>query len=226
MMVDQPKRNKAVNDAVANIPQPADGKSLTPDDVRPMLEQMVKEAVSHIPVPRVHGGFITVNLRAGAAVTDGIVAVVVDDGFVAVDQNTDGIRIGNRHTAFVIHFGAVAGDINTVTAAADVQCTVLIHHRVITCDFGTCRALTINGGVTVIVHGGFITVNLCAGAAVADGVVAVIVDDGFITVDQNTDGIRIGNRHTRLLYQSTHVSVASSTSARFFQLLRCITSAL
>ncbi len=31
---------------------PADGKSLTPDDVRPMLEQMVKEAVSHIPVPR------------------------------------------------------------------------------------------------------------------------------------------------------------------------------
>ncbi|HEF1030814.1 TPA: phage portal protein, partial [Escherichia coli] len=43
---------KAVNDAVANIPQPADGKSLTPDDVRPMLEQMVKEAVSHIPVPR------------------------------------------------------------------------------------------------------------------------------------------------------------------------------
>ncbi|ENR0608591.1 phage portal protein, partial [Escherichia coli] len=43
---------KAVNDAVANIPQPADGKSLTPDDVRPMLEQMVKEAVSHIPAPR------------------------------------------------------------------------------------------------------------------------------------------------------------------------------
>ncbi len=41
-----------MNDAVANIPQPADGKSLTPDDVRPMLEQMVKEAVSHIPVPR------------------------------------------------------------------------------------------------------------------------------------------------------------------------------
>ncbi|EEX4328854.1 phage portal protein, partial [Escherichia coli] len=39
-------------DAVANIPVPADGKSITPDDVRPMLEQMVKEAVSHIPVPR------------------------------------------------------------------------------------------------------------------------------------------------------------------------------
>nr|WP_168699713.1 hypothetical protein [Escherichia coli] len=34
-----------MNDAVANIPVPADGKSITPDDVRPMLEQMVKEAV-------------------------------------------------------------------------------------------------------------------------------------------------------------------------------------
>ncbi len=42
---------QAVNDAVANIPVPADGKSITPDDVRPMLEQMVKEAVSHIPAP-------------------------------------------------------------------------------------------------------------------------------------------------------------------------------
>ncbi|EES6015601.1 hypothetical protein EY572_005158, partial [Escherichia coli] len=36
----------------AKIPVPADGKSITPDDVHPMLEQMVKEAVSHIPVPR------------------------------------------------------------------------------------------------------------------------------------------------------------------------------
>ncbi|HBA5001603.1 TPA: phage portal protein, partial [Escherichia coli] len=43
---------QAVNDAVAKIPVPADGKSITPDDVRPMLEQMVKEAVSHIPAPR------------------------------------------------------------------------------------------------------------------------------------------------------------------------------
>ncbi|EIP17306.1 putative portal domain protein, partial [Escherichia coli O157:H7 str. TW14313] len=41
-----------MNDAVAKIPVPVDGKSITPDDVHPMLEQMVKEAVSHIPVPR------------------------------------------------------------------------------------------------------------------------------------------------------------------------------
>ncbi|MCI3130754.1 phage portal protein, partial [Escherichia coli] len=31
---------------------PADGKSVTADDVRPMIEQMVKDAVSHIPAPR------------------------------------------------------------------------------------------------------------------------------------------------------------------------------
>ncbi len=37
---------QAVNDAVANIPVPADGKSITPDDVRPMLEQMVKAALA------------------------------------------------------------------------------------------------------------------------------------------------------------------------------------
>ncbi len=73
-----------------------------------------------------------------------------------------------------------------MTAAADIQRAVLIHYSVITCDFGTCRALTINGGVTVIVHGGFITVNLRAGAAVTDGIVAVVVDDGFVAVDQNT----------------------------------------
>ncbi|MCN6776598.1 phage portal protein, partial [Escherichia coli] len=43
---------RAVNDAVGKLPVPADGKSITPDDVRPMLEQMVTDAVSHIPVPR------------------------------------------------------------------------------------------------------------------------------------------------------------------------------
>ncbi|STN15194.1 putative portal protein-like protein [Escherichia coli] len=42
---------QAVNDAVANIPQPADGKSLTPDDVRPMLETDGEGGCKHIPVP-------------------------------------------------------------------------------------------------------------------------------------------------------------------------------
>ncbi|WP_346673839.1 hypothetical protein [Escherichia coli] len=76
-----------------------------------------------------------------------------------------------------------------MTAAADIQRTVLIHHHVVTRDFGTCRALTINGGVTVIVYSGFIAINLRAGAAVADGIVAVVVDDGFITA---VDRVNIG----------------------------------
>ncbi|WP_084999594.1 FIVAR domain-containing protein [Cronobacter sakazakii] len=41
-----------VSDAVAAIPPPEDGKSLTPDDVRPMLQEMVDKAFSAIPTPK------------------------------------------------------------------------------------------------------------------------------------------------------------------------------
>ncbi|MDY0886286.1 phage gp6-like head-tail connector protein [Kosakonia sp. CFBP8986] len=41
-----------VSNAVAAIPPAQDGKSLTPDDVAPMLQQMVDRAVSAMPVPR------------------------------------------------------------------------------------------------------------------------------------------------------------------------------
>ncbi|QUQ85415.1 hypothetical protein D4M24_11760 [Escherichia coli] len=45
---------KAVNDGRENARVvPADGKSITPDDVHPMLEQMVKEAVSRYSLFRV-----------------------------------------------------------------------------------------------------------------------------------------------------------------------------
>ena len=98
----------------------------------------------------VYGGFITVNLRAGAAVAD---------GFVAVDQNTDGIRIGNRHTALVVHRGAVAGDINPVTAAADIQYTVLNNFPVITGDLRASGIFTINDGFAIVVYCGIITRN-------------------------------------------------------------------
>ncbi|WP_346672961.1 hypothetical protein [Escherichia coli] len=81
-----------------------------------------------------------------------------------------------------------------MTAAADIQRAVLIHHRVVTRDFGTGGIFAVDNGFAAVVRGRVVTVDLCAGAAVADGVVAVVVDDGFITVDQNTDGIRIGNR--------------------------------
>jgi hypothetical protein len=40
-----------VSDAVAALPAPEPAKSITPEDVRPMLEKLVKEAVADIPAP-------------------------------------------------------------------------------------------------------------------------------------------------------------------------------
>ena len=107
----------------------------------------------------VHGGFITVNLRAGAAVADGTVTVVVHDRLVAVDLNTDGIRIGDSHAAFVVHRRAVAGDINTVTAAAHIQLAVLVHHRVITRDFSSGGAFAVDDGFSSVVYCGIVARN-------------------------------------------------------------------
>ncbi|EOL8995759.1 phage gp6-like head-tail connector protein [Cronobacter sakazakii] len=41
-----------VTDAVAAIPAPQDGKSLTPDDVQPMLQEMVDKAFCGLPTPK------------------------------------------------------------------------------------------------------------------------------------------------------------------------------
>ncbi|CAI1701407.1 Uncharacterised protein [Serratia proteamaculans] len=47
-----PDVSKMVSEAVAALPVPADGKSLTQDDIRPLLKEMVEDAVSGIPAPR------------------------------------------------------------------------------------------------------------------------------------------------------------------------------
>ncbi|MGQ6276457.1 hypothetical protein ACUNDX_06545 [Serratia sp. IR-2025] len=47
-----PDVSKMVSEAVAALPVPADGKSLTQDDIRPLLKEMVEDAVSGIPTPR------------------------------------------------------------------------------------------------------------------------------------------------------------------------------
>ncbi len=107
----------------------------------------------------VYGGFITVNLRAGAAVADGIVTVVVHDRLVAVDLNANRIRIGDSHSTFVVHRRAVAGDINTVTAAAHIQLAVLVHHRVVTRDFSSGGACAVDDGFSSVVYCGIITRN-------------------------------------------------------------------
>lgn len=41
-----------VSEAVAAIPVPQDGKSLTPDDVQPMIQELVRNAVAEIPAPK------------------------------------------------------------------------------------------------------------------------------------------------------------------------------
>lgn len=41
-----------VRDAVAAIPAPCDGKSVTPEDVQPMIQELVRNAVAEIPAPK------------------------------------------------------------------------------------------------------------------------------------------------------------------------------
>ncbi|OZP21569.1 hypothetical protein CG697_18750, partial [Escherichia coli] len=94
----------------------------------------------------IRGGVVTVNLSAGATVGDGALAFVIDDGLVTVNLDTHGLRIGDGHGALVIHRCAVAGDINTVTAAADIQIAVLDNLPVIASNFRTGGILAVNGG--------------------------------------------------------------------------------
>ncbi|OZP01720.1 hypothetical protein CG702_18635, partial [Escherichia coli] len=96
--------------------------------------------------PVIRRGVVTVNLGAGATVGDGALAFVIDDGLVAVNLDTHGLRIGDGHGALVIHRRAVAGDINPVTAAADIQIAVLDNLPVIAVDFRTGGIFTVNGG--------------------------------------------------------------------------------
>ena len=42
---------QAVDDAVAALPPAQDGRSVTPEDLRPLLQELVTAAVGEIPVP-------------------------------------------------------------------------------------------------------------------------------------------------------------------------------
>ena len=102
---------------------------------------------------------ITRNAGSGATIKDRAVTVVVDDRLVAVYLNANRIRIRDGHTAFVVHRCAVAGDINTVTAAAHIQLAVLIHHRVITRDFSSGGAFAVDDGFSSVVYCGIVARN-------------------------------------------------------------------
>ena len=47
-----PDVSKMISEAIAELPVPADGKSLTPEDIRPLLNELVESAVAEIPAPR------------------------------------------------------------------------------------------------------------------------------------------------------------------------------
>ncbi|HHC0704581.1 TPA: phage portal protein [Klebsiella pneumoniae] len=70
---------QAVDDAVAALPPAQDGKSVTPEDVRPLLQELVTAAVGEIPVP-----------RDGKDYDPAVLKQAVDDAVAALPPAQDG----------------------------------------------------------------------------------------------------------------------------------------
>ena len=68
-----------VSDAVAALPPAQDGKSVTPEDVRPLLQELVTAAVGEIPVP-----------RDGKDYDPAVLKQAVDDAVAALPPAQDG----------------------------------------------------------------------------------------------------------------------------------------
>lgn len=68
-----------VSEAVAALPPAQDGKSVTPEDVRPLLQELVTAAVSEIPVP-----------RDGKDYDPAVLKQAVDDAVAALPPAQDG----------------------------------------------------------------------------------------------------------------------------------------
>lgn len=68
-----------VTEAVAAIPLPEDGKSLTPDDVQPMLQEMVGKAFGALPTPKDGKDYDPAVLKQAVeeAVSDAVAAIPV-----------------------------------------------------------------------------------------------------------------------------------------------------
>jgi hypothetical protein len=71
----RPMIEGAVTKAVAEIPIPQDGKSVTADEMRPLLEEIVEERVAAIPVPK-----DGVGLAGGLIDREGRLIVTLTDG--------------------------------------------------------------------------------------------------------------------------------------------------
>ena len=68
-----------MDDAVAALPPAQDGKSVTPEDVRPLLQELVTAAVGEIPVP-----------RDGKDYDPAVLKQAVDDAVAALPSAQDG----------------------------------------------------------------------------------------------------------------------------------------
>ncbi|MEP9243570.1 phage gp6-like head-tail connector protein, partial (plasmid) [Enterobacter hormaechei] len=68
-----------VSEAVAAIPVPQDGKSVTIDDVAPVLQELVSNAVAEIPVPKDGKDFDPAMLKQAVeeAVSEAVAAIPV-----------------------------------------------------------------------------------------------------------------------------------------------------
>ena len=72
-----------VSDAVAAIPVPRDGKSVTVDDVTPVLQELVSKAVAEIPVPKDGKDFDPATLKQ-------VVEEAVSEAVAAIPTPQDG----------------------------------------------------------------------------------------------------------------------------------------
>ncbi|HBT4774005.1 TPA: phage gp6-like head-tail connector protein [Klebsiella variicola subsp. variicola] len=68
-----------VSEALATLPLPQDGKSVTPEDLRPLLQELVTAAVGEIPVP-----------RDGKDYDPAVLKQAVDDAVAALPPAQDG----------------------------------------------------------------------------------------------------------------------------------------
>ncbi|HFG4240966.1 TPA: phage portal protein [Klebsiella pneumoniae] len=68
-----------VSEAVATLPLPQDGRSVTPEDLRPLLQELVTAAVGEIPVP-----------RDGKDYDPAVLKQAVDDAVAALPPAQDG----------------------------------------------------------------------------------------------------------------------------------------
>ncbi|WP_240780552.1 hypothetical protein, partial [Escherichia sp. E14S1] len=104
--------------------------------------------------------------------------------------------------------------------ATYIQITVLIDCRIISSDFCAGGVLAVNGGFAVVVGGSIVTVNLCAGAAVADGAVAFVINNRLVAVDLNADGLRIGDGHGAVIAVDFRASCIVAINGGFAAVIR------